>query len=144
MNTFTASNVTSYFTPFLTDYQGVHWFVFPFQKNLWIKWLSLMHVSFLHVRLYLLDMMEQESQQWRNILPTYMKGRHTGNDIQSYVRQTIVEWEKEKHEEEAWPFSWGFLGHRKQFLDLLVWIISTGFKFGTMLGPEMVFWTNTV
>ena len=60
-----------------------------------------MHVSFLHVRLYLLDMMEQESQQRRNILPTYIKRRHTGNDIQSYVRQTIVEWEKEKHEEEA-------------------------------------------
>ena len=79
-----------------------------------------MHVSFLHVRLYLLDMMEQESQQRRNILPTYIKRRHTGNDIQSYIRQTIVEWEKEKHEEEASHFSWGFLGHRKQFLDLLV------------------------
>jgi hypothetical protein len=46
-------------------------------------------------------MMEQESQQRRNILPTYIKRRHTGNDIQSYIRQTIVEWEKEKHEEEA-------------------------------------------
>ena len=83
--------------------------------------------------------MEQESQQWRNILPTNIKRRHTGNDIQSYVRQTIVEWETEKHEEEASPFSWGLLGHRKLFLNLLVWIFSTGFRFGTMLGAEMLF-----
>jgi hypothetical protein len=55
-------------------------------------------------------MMEQANQKGRNKLPTYIKRRYICHATQCYVRHNIVEWETEKHGEEASPFPGDSLG----------------------------------
>lgn len=60
-----------------------------------------LHVWFLHVRLYLLDMMVQEGRQRKNIVFPWPKRRHKCHATQCFMRETSGYQETEKHEEEA-------------------------------------------
>ena len=141
-------------TPFLTAHQGVHWFVFPFQKTsvissrtfccLQVGTVVNKAVLCIHsfVPLFCVSIFRHQRPACLICTCESLSSRYDGTSKSKRKEQTTYIYQEKVHmschamlcqaqycwvgDRKTWgrglPLSWGLLGHRKLFLDLLVWI----------------------